>query len=155
MPSIPTRCSTVCSSIVERILTPIQVPTSIPTKAGQKRFTTEILRSAWENCQRLATTTGIAIIAIAVCGGTTIAIIGTVNKGVPTPSAPLMKPPQHNAKKHQTIIQKSNSANNLVVSNPNAAYYQLGNIREDRQLTCTPGDLKSNTQCVNLRLPKN
>ena len=128
MTANPTRISNVCSSIVDRILTPIQVPTSMPMKVGQKRLTTEILRSAWENCQRLATTTGIAMIAIAVCGGKTIAIIGTVNKGVPTPSAPLMKPPQPNAKKHQTIIQKSYSATKPVVSKLNAESYHLQHI---------------------------
>jgi hypothetical protein len=72
--------------------------------------------------------------AIAICGGNTIAIIGTVSNGVPIPSAPLIKPPKAMAKKHQAMTQNSYSANNQKSSEINAESYQLAGIREDQLL---------------------
>jgi hypothetical protein len=65
------------------------------------------------------------MIAIAIWGGSTSAIIGTVSNGVPTPSAPLIKPPQHSAKKHQATIQGPYSANKSGILEASAASYQL------------------------------
>jgi hypothetical protein len=44
---------------------------------------------------------------------------------VPTPSAPLIKPPQHSAKKHQATIQGPYSANKSGILEASAASYQL------------------------------
>jgi len=50
--------------------------------------------------------------------------MGTVSKGVPTPSAPLMKPPQTSAKKHQAMTEMSNSANRRIILEQDARSYQ-------------------------------
>jgi len=70
--------------------------------AGQNRPTTDLKFLAKIACQRLATTTGIAISVTALCAGSTSAIMGTVSKGVPTPNVPFIRPPQKSANEHQS-----------------------------------------------------
>ena len=79
------------------------------TNDGQNRIAAACKRPALKACQTLATTTGTAIRMTAIWAGNTSAINGTVNSGVPTPSVPLISPPQNSAKVHQAITRASNS----------------------------------------------
>ncbi len=82
------------------MLAPATVPARRATRTGQKRATVAPTSRAWNTCQTFATTTGSAMIATASCAGSTRHIIGTVSSGVPTPSVPLMVPPQKSASAH-------------------------------------------------------
>ncbi|MCZ7598019.1 MAG: hypothetical protein M5U09_10210 [Gammaproteobacteria bacterium] len=101
MTTTPTTSSSVVSSITVRILTPTHVPARMAMKHGQNRLTTCAASPPLEACHTLASTTGIAISTTAVCGGITSAMSGTVRSGVPTPRAPLIRPPQASANAHQ------------------------------------------------------
>jgi hypothetical protein len=76
--------------------------------------------------------------AMAICGGSTCAIIGTVNSGVPTPRAPLMNPPQVSAKKHQAMIQIPYSASKVSFQQQSAALLQLASFARKQESGYAP-----------------